>query len=145
MAADRSRVVIVKDPSVLPEGVRHCDAVDALANSNKVVVLMSHGNKYKFPKGWILPSNVSLLEYDLTLGSIEKCVIRLREILHTHGIELHSRHLLEADPMPMPLAGSVLVMNLGTELSFINKPSQFTEELTIIANEDHSPSDWDLL
>lgn len=144
MGTDRSRVVIVKDPSALPGGLKHHRAVDALATTNKAVVLMSHGNKYKFPKGWILPGNVTLLEYDLENGSIEKCVIRLREILRGHGIDVHSRHLAEADPMPMPLAGSVLVMNIGTEIAFINEPVQYTKDL-IDVNNEYEPNEWDIL
>lgn len=144
MAANGRRVVIVKDPSIFPEGRRHDQVVDALANTHTLVVLMSHGNKYRFPKGWTLPNNASLLEYDLELGSIEECVIRLRELLRAHGIDVHSRHLENMDPMPIPLAGSVLVMNFGTEVAFINNEEQLATKLSNKDNEIH-PSEWDVL
>lgn len=144
MADNCKRVVIVKDPSVLPNKNHHL-IVDALASANKLVVLMSHGNKYRFPPNWILPANVTVLEYDLESGSIEKCVIKLREVLRAHGIDVHSRHLDGADPMPMPLAGSVLVMNLGTEISFVNQSNQLTSNITSSQDSEDYSSEWDLL
>ncbi|NJL54359.1 hypothetical protein HC928_03610 [bacterium] len=145
MAATSSGVVLVKDPTALPEGFKHHEAVDALAKVSKLVVLMSHGNKYKFPKNWILPSNAVVLEYELDMGSITKCIIRLKELLREHGIDLHSRHLDGYDPMPMPLAGSVLVLNLGTNIQFINKPDEYTAPLAINPVMYDVDSEWDIL
>ena len=121
-----NRIVFVKDPEVLPTNVTHADAIDSLSRTNNVVILLSHGNKYILPSDWITPHNVTFLEYELEMSSIQECVIKLREVLHSHGIEVYSRHLPDRfDVLPLPLSGALLVNNIGTELSFINNEQQF--------------------
>lgn len=141
-----TRVVVVKDPTALPEGTKHHEAIDTLAKLHKAVVLLSHGNKYKLPPGYILPANVTLLQYDLDMQSIQKCVIRLREILRQYGISIYSRHLDDEDPMPILLSGACLTMNSGTELAFVNRPDNYIEAKE---RPQNIPTDsmhaWDLL
>lgn len=140
-----NRVVVVKDPTALPEGVKHPDAIDALAKTHKAVVLLSHGNKYWLPPGYVLPANVTVLKYDLDMASIQKCVLKLREIFREHGISMYSRHLDDDDPMPLLLSGACMTMNVGTELAFVNKPDKYIEtreqRQQNAAQEEHS---WDL-
>lgn len=139
-----NRVVFVKDPTALPNGVRHHEAIDALAKNNRLVLLLSHGNKYQLPTGWQLPGNVKLIEYDLTMPGIEENITKIRNILSDHGIDLYSRHLDNGDPMPMLLAGACLTLSHGTKVTFVNKPDQY-----INAKQDPDPisyeeTDWDL-
>lgn len=147
MANNLERVVFVKDPSVLPEGVKHHDAVDNLATANKLVVLLSHGNKYSFPEGWILPANVRILEYDLDMSSIQSVVVRIRDILKEFGISLHSRHLGAREVFPIPLAGAVITMNVGTQLAFINGESDYLSSKAMLETPptQNDPSEWDIL
>ena len=119
------RVVFVKDPTALPEGIPHHTAVEVLAKNNKTVILLSHDTKYVFPKDWVCPENVSIIEYSLDLQSITACVIKLRELLKNAGVEIYSRHLDTGDPMPMLLAGACLTLTSGTKIAFVNQPSQF--------------------
>lgn len=147
MANNLERVVFVKDPSVLPEGVKHHDAVDGLASANKLVVLLSHGNKYHFPENWILPSNVRLLEYDLDMTSIQAVVIRIRDILKEFGISLHSRHLGAREVLPIPLAGAIITMSVGTQLAFINGEAEYLASKATLESPptQNDPSEWDIL
>lgn len=138
------RVVFVKDPMALPNGVRHHEAVEALAKSNRVVILLSHGNKYIFPKGWLLPHNVKLIEYDLTLESVEQGVNKIRSILNGYGVDLYSRHLDNDDPMPMLLAGACLTLSPGTKVAFVNKPDQYSNAKQISDPTTYEETDWDL-
>lgn len=136
-----NRVVFVKDPSVLPQGVTHSEAIDALAKNHHLVILLSHGNKYLIPPGWIVPSNVHMFEYDLSLPSIAHVTGVIRNLLREHGIEIHSRHLDNDDPMPMILAGACLTVGPNTKLTFVNKPEQYTtkyQEPIVVAD-----TDWD--
>lgn len=141
---DPQRIVFVKDPSALPQKVYHHEAIEALAKNNRVVILLSHGNKYKLPKGWIPPHNVITLEYELTLENIEENIHNLKHILSGYGIDLYSRHLDNSDPLPMLLAGSCLTLSPGTKVAFVNKPDQYTS-----AKQEESAkykdTDWDLL
>ncbi len=140
----RQRVVFVKDPTALPNGVQHHDAIDALAKNNRVVILLSHGNKYRLPKGWLLPHNVKLIEYDLTVESIEQSVNQIRSLLRGYGVDLYSRHLDNDDPMPMLLAGACMTLSPGTKVAFVNKPDQYSnakQETDPTVNYD---ADWDL-
>lgn len=139
-----ARVVFVKDPTALPNGVRHHEAIDALAKNNRLVLLLSHGNKYQLPHGWLLPHNVRLIEYDLTTEAIEENVNKIRNILSEYGVDLYSRHLDNDDPMPMLLAGACMTMGPGTKVAFVNKPDQYSN-----AKQDPDPicyedTDWDL-
>jgi hypothetical protein len=138
-----SRVVFVKDPSALPEGMPQHAAVDLLAKNNKAVILLSHDAKYVFPKDWVCPANVSIIEYALDVQSITACVIKLREILKTAGVDMYSRHLDTGDPMPMLLAGACLTLSSGTKIAFVNQPSQFA---TVKLPNDEKPveTDWDI-
>lgn len=128
----------------MPQKTYHHEAVEALAKNNRVVILLSHGNKYKFPKGWMLPHNVVMLEYDLTLENIEENIHNLKNILSGYGIDLYSRHLDDGDPLPMLLAGSCLALSPGTKVAFVNKPDQYSN-----AKQDESikykDTDWDIL
>lgn len=136
-----NRVVFVKDPTILPPGVPHTEAIDALANNHQVVILLSHGNKYHFPAGWILPDNVSLLEYDLDLPSITQAVYLIRDLLRQHNIEMQSRFLDNDDALPMILAGACLTVGPNTKVTFINKPEQYTTKYkNPIVTTD---TDWD--
>jgi hypothetical protein len=110
----KDRVVFIKDPSALPRGLKHPDAIDSLSKDSKLVILLSHGNKYALPPGWIMPHNVRLLEYDLDMASISKCVTTLKDLLKQHGIDVYSRHLTNTDPMPIVLAGACMTMRTGT-------------------------------
>lgn len=138
-----NRVVFVKDPTALPAGVYHHEAIEALSRNNKLVVLLSHGNKYQLPPGWILPHNCKLIEYELTLENIEQNVIKIRNMLSEHGIDLYSRHLDNSDPMPMLLAGACLTMGPGTTVAFVNKPDQFTNAKQA-PEPVYEETDWDL-
>jgi len=138
-----NRVVFVKDPSVLPVGIPHSEAIETLAKNHQVVILLSHGNSYVLPNGWEMPGNVSLFEYDLDLLSITHVIGVIRDLLRDHGIEIHSRHLDNDDALPMILAGSVLTVGPNTKISFVNKPEQYTNKPSkdpIIQTE----TDWDL-
>lgn len=147
MANHLERVVFVKDPSVLPEGVKHHEAIDGLAGANKLVILLSHGNKYQFPEGWILPSNVRVLEYDFDMTSIQSVVIRIRDILREFGINLHSRHLGAREVFPIPLAGAIITMNVGTQLAFINGENEYLASKSSLETPPaaNDPSEWDIL
>lgn len=136
-----SRVVFVKDPTVLPLGVPHTEAIDALAKNHNVVILLSHGNRYQLPKDWLLPDNVSMFEYDLDLLSITHVVTVIRDLLREQGIEIHSRHLDNDDPMPMILAGACLTVGPNTKITFVNKPEQYTTKYKepIVVTD----TDWD--
>lgn len=139
------RVVFVKDPTVLPQSIPHHEAIAALAKNNKLVLLLSHGNKYTLPLGWILPHNAIIIEYALTNEDIVQNVYRVRNLLNLHGIDMYSRHLDNDDPMPMLLAGACLTLSPGTKVAFVNKPEQYLN-----AKQDPDPVkfediDWDLL
>ena len=138
-----TRVVFVKDPTALPSDLRHHEAVEALAEANRLVILLSHGNKYHLPAGWLLPHNCHLIEYDLTVENIAENVIKIRNLLNTYGIALYSRFLDNSDPMPMLLAGACLTLSPGTTVAFINKPDQFNT--TKQASIPYANTDWDLL
>lgn len=140
-----NRVVFVKDPTALPEGMKHHTAVEALSRNNRVVILLSHGNKYNFPKGWLLPENVSLIEYEFDNKSIEAGTSQVRAMLRRHGIDLYSRHLDNSDPMPMLLAGSLMTLSPGTQVTFVNKPDQYTTAETPKREPVTVDCDWDLL
>lgn len=140
------RVVFVKDPTALPGNVSHQAAVESLAAANNLVVLMSHGNPYLFPTGWIVPHNVKQIPYDLSLPGIVAGVLQVRELLREYDITMSSRHLDNDDALPMLLAGACLTVGSGTEVAFVNKPGQFTQ-----AKQDNTPdvydphtTDWDL-
>ena len=142
-----ARIVFVKDPSVLPTDVPHHKAIEDLSSTSEAVILLSHGNQYVLPKTWVKPANVTFIEYDIENTSIEKCVVLLRELLRSLGIDVHSRHLAGQDPMPIPLAGACLVVNVGTTVSFINSQEQYTAAL-LEGGEDpetQPSSDWDIL
>lgn len=147
MATGLDRVVFVKDPSVLPEGSKHHEAIDALAAANKLVLLLSHGNKYKLPEGWILPSNVRLLEYDLDMTSIQAAVIRIRDILREFGVDVHSRHLNDGEALPIPLAGAIITMNVGTQLLFLNGENSYAALRRYVEppRKEDDPAKWDIL
>lgn len=140
-----SRVVFVKDPTALPKNVKHHEAIESLAAVNKVVILLSHGNKYILPPAWIFPHNVSLFEYEITMESIVNCVRQIKELLLKHHIGLYSRHLDNEDPMPILLAGACLTLGAGTEVSFINKPDEYTNTTVTPTKVEQSDVDWDLL
>lgn len=148
MATGLDRVVFVKDPTVLPEGFKHHEAIDTLAAANSLVLLLSHGNKYKFPDGWILPANVRLLEYDLDMTSIQAAVIRIRDILREFGVDVHSRHLDDREALPMPLAGAIITMNVGTQLVFLNGENSYAalkKKVEVPVDRDEDPAKWDIL
>lgn len=137
-----TQVVFVKDPTALPLELRHHEAVEELAKTNRLVILLSHGNKYQLPSGWLLPHNCYLIEYDLTVESIAENVHRIRNLLNNYGIALYSRFLDNSDPMPMLLAGACLTLSPGTTVAFINKPDQFINtKQSPVCYED---TDWDL-
>lgn len=140
----KSRVVFVKDPTALPQNVQHHEAVEALARSNNLVVLMSHGNPYLFPEGWIMPYNVKTIDYDLTVEGITAGVVQARDLLRTYNIDLHSRHLDNDEALPMLLAGACLTVPVATEVAFINKPSQFKTDAATTTSEEHFETIWDL-
>lgn len=140
----RNNVVFVRDPTALPKSVEHAQSVDALARSYKLVILLSHGNKYSFPDGWILPSNVELLEYDLEMSSVQAGVVKLRDILRRHAIEVRSRHLDKRDPMPLVLAGSVITVPVGTDVSFVNNESDFPTIQDLELPTTGTNTEWDL-
>lgn len=141
----RNRIVVIKDPTALPEGAKHDEAIDALARANKVVILLSHGNKYHLPPDYVMPHNVSTIQYDLDMQSIQRCVLRLREILREHGVQMYSRHLDDDDPMPILLGGACITMNAGTELAFVNKPEKYiaTKE-KLETPVSYEETEWDL-
>jgi hypothetical protein len=147
MATDLRRIIFVKDPTVLPEGVKHREAVEALADANKLVILLSHGNKYLFPEGWIPPANVKLLEYDLDMPSIQAAVRRVRLILKEHGVEVYSRHLDYFDALPIVLSGAVVEVPEGTELAFINGKTEYKHVHKILETPTSAdePTEWDIL
>lgn len=120
-----TRIVFVKDPTVLPDDVSHQEAVEALAKANKLVILLSHGNKYAFPEGWVPPANVKLLEYDLEIPSIQAAVRRVRLILREYEIDFHSRHLDDRDALPMVLSGAFVSLPPGVELAFVNGQTEY--------------------
>ncbi|NBU69870.1 MAG: hypothetical protein EBS53_00170 [Bacteroidetes bacterium] len=141
-----NRIVFVKDPTVLPENEKHHEVVDSLAKANKLVVLLSHGNKYNFPAGWILPSNVKLLEYDLEMPSIKAAVSRIRTLLREHNVEVHSRHLDERDTLPIVLSGALVAVPTGTELSFLNGQTQYVRtRKTLETPTIVEQTEWDIL
>lgn len=137
------RVVFVKDPTALPRGVPHTEAIDALSRNNRAVILLSHGNKYQLPKDWILPSNVSIFEYELDLDSIAEAVRRVREVLVQHGVDLHSRYLDNDDALPMLLAGACLTLGPNTKVVFVNKPDQYSN-IKVSQETVRKDTDWDL-
>lgn len=148
MATGLDRVVFVKDPSVLPEGAKHNEAIDVLSAANSLVLLLSHGNKYRFPDGWVLPANVKLLEYDLDMTSIQAAVIRIRDILREFGVDVRSRHLDDREALPMPLAGAIITMNVGTQLVFLNGENSYSamkRKVETPPNKDEDPAKWDIL
>lgn len=146
MATNLDRVVFVKDPSVLPEGVRHHEAIDALAKANKLVVLLSHGNRYNLPEDWILPANVKLLEYDLDMPSIQAAVVRIRDILKQHGVNVYSRHL-GGGSLPLVLSGAVITTNLGVQLAFVNGADEYVKNHKSLETPPSTPdpAEWDIL
>jgi hypothetical protein len=131
----------------LPEGSRQHDAIDTLAAANSLVLLLSHGNKYKLPEGWILPGNVKLLEYDLDMTSIQAAVVRIRDILREFGVDVHSRHLDDREALPIPLAGAIITMNVGTQLVFLNGENSYTalRQKVETPSKDEDPTKWDIL
>lgn len=142
-----TRIVFVKDPTVLPENEKHHEVIDSLAKANKLVVLLSHGNKYNFPDGWILPANARLLEYDLEMPSIQAAVRRIRNLLREYDVEVHSRHLDERDALPIVLSGALMAVPSGTELSFLNGQTQYVRtrkvlETPVILDQQ---MEWDIL
>jgi len=139
LAGSVNSVVFVKDPSVLPAG-KHDLAIDDLANKHKLVLLLSYGSPYSLPPNWILPSNVKILDCDLDLPSIQATVVRLRDILRDHGVDLYSRHLDTFDPMPIVLAGACISMNTDTQLIFLNDLNLNNEQLPI----QDVQTDWDI-
>lgn len=143
-APESTRVVFVKDPTALPQGVRHHEAIDALCKTHDLVMLLSHGNKYHFPRGWILPTNCKLVSYEVDTASIQSGLVLLRETLAAYGIGVHSRYLDDADPLPILLSSACLTMGAGTDVTFINKPTQYNAEPTAEPIEVPE-SDWDLL
>jgi hypothetical protein len=146
MATNLDRVVFVKDPSVLPEGVKHHEAIDSLAKANKLVLLLSHGNHYHLPQDWILPANVKLLEYDLDMPSIQAAVIRIRDILKQHGVDVYSRHL-GGSSLPLVLSGAVITANLGIQLAFVNGEDEYLKTHKILETPPSTSdsTEWDIL
>ena len=144
MVADvRHRVVFVKDPSILPDGLTHEEAVERLSRANSLVLLLSHGNSYRFSDGWLLPANVRMLEYDIETLSLRECAERLRGYLREAGVQLHSRHLDFREALPLVLTGSVLVTPNTTELVFINHQVEL-EELSELPSNAPPTNKWDL-
>lgn len=140
-----NRIVFVKDPTVLPDSVTHYETVESLAKVNKLVILLSHGNKYLFPKGWDLPKNVRLLEYDLDMPSIQAAVRKLRLILHEHDVEVQSRHLAFQDALPIVLSGALVSVPQGTELAFLNGKKDAQVHRVFDTPTIQINTEWDIL
>lgn len=138
-----NRIVFVKDPTALPEGVPHTNAVVALAAINQFVVLLSHGNKYDFPSDWIPPYNSALIEYDVSsVSDIEEKTRVLHELLKKQGVVLHSRWLDKDYALPMLLSGACLSHRDGMQVAFLNNSTHYqTNQQT----ETDVDSDWQLL
>lgn len=142
-----SNVLFIKDPTAFPPDVNQEETIYALAKTNKLVVLLSHGNAYSFTEGFILPDNVKLVPYSLdSFDSITQCVILLCEILKEHDIDLHSRFLDRSVSLPLVLSGAILKTNNNTTVNFVNDKEQF-KQLKIVkpSNPTQEESKWDLL